>query len=70
MEGWAVGYNFERGPPKDHPSHIWFNLVQQENFYQNMYKSAERNISQKNPEYMLNYLLSLAAVNIRAHFNL
>jgi hypothetical protein len=37
-------------------------------FYQNMpnlhnrYKSAERKISQKNPEYMLNYSLHVAAV--------
>ena len=28
-EGEAVGHNCERGPFKDHPSHIWFNLVQQ-----------------------------------------
>jgi hypothetical protein len=36
-------------------------------FYQNMpnrYKSAERKISQKNPEYMLNYSLHVAAVKI------
>jgi len=25
----AVGHNFERGPHKDHPSQIWFNMVQQ-----------------------------------------
>jgi hypothetical protein len=24
---WAVWHNFERGPPKDHPSQIWLNLV-------------------------------------------
>ena len=28
MEGGAVGHNIERGPPKDHPSQICFNLVQ------------------------------------------
>ena len=27
MEGRAVGQNFERGPPKDHPCQVWFNLV-------------------------------------------
>jgi hypothetical protein len=29
MDGGAVGHNIERGPPKDHPSQICFNLVQQ-----------------------------------------
>jgi hypothetical protein len=29
MEGGAVGNNFEMGLPKDYPSQIWFNLVQQ-----------------------------------------
>jgi hypothetical protein len=29
MEGRAVGYNFERDPPKDHPNQILFNLIQQ-----------------------------------------
>jgi hypothetical protein len=28
MEDGAVGHNIERGPPKDHPSQIRFNLVQ------------------------------------------
>jgi hypothetical protein len=28
MEGGAVGHNFERDTPKDHPSQVWFNLVQ------------------------------------------
>ena len=47
---------------------IWFNGFRGDDlnviFYQNMpnlhnqYKSAERNISQKNSEYMLNYSLS------------
>ena len=69
--GWAVGHNFERDPPRDHPCQVWFNLVQRFQrrklknviFYQNMpnlhnqYQSAERKISQKNPEYMLNYSL-------------
>ena len=70
MEGEAVGHNFEMGLPKDYPSHIWFNLVQRFRedlnviFYQNMpnlhnrYKSAERKMSQKKPDYMLNYSLS------------
>ena len=70
MEGGAVGHNFEMGPPRDHPCQVWFNLVPRFQrrslnviFYQNMpnlhnrYISAERKISQKNPEYMLNYSL-------------
>ena len=28
MEGGAVGHNFERYPPKDHPCQVWLNLVQ------------------------------------------
>jgi hypothetical protein len=28
MEGGAVGHNFERDPPKDHPCQVWFNSVQ------------------------------------------
>ena len=28
MEGGAVGHNFERNPPRDHPCQVWFNLVQ------------------------------------------
>jgi hypothetical protein len=28
MEGGAVGHNFERDPHRDHPSQVWFNLVQ------------------------------------------
>ena len=28
MEGGAVGHNFERDPPRDHPCQVWFNLVQ------------------------------------------
>jgi hypothetical protein len=49
----------------DYPSQIWFSGFREEDlnviFYQNMpnlynlYKSAERKLSQKNPEYMLNY---------------
>ena len=70
MEGMAVGHNFERDLPNDYPSQICFNLVQRFRaedlnviFYQNMpylhnpYKSADRKISQKSPEYMLNYSL-------------
>ena len=62
MEGGAVGHNFERDPP----CQVWFNLVQWfqrkrfkcdllSKYLHNRYKSAERKISQKNPEYMLNY---------------
>ena len=70
MEGGAVGHNFERDPPRDHSYQfglIWFSGFRGEDFnvifYQNMpnshnrYKSAERNISQKKTEYMLNYSL-------------
>jgi hypothetical protein len=28
MEGGAVGHNFEKDPPKDHPCKVWFNSVQ------------------------------------------
>ena len=64
MEDGAVRHNFERDPPGTIPARfglIWFNGFREENlnviFYQNMpnlhnrYKSAERNISQKKPEY-------------------
>jgi hypothetical protein len=64
MEGRAVGHNFERDPP----CQVWLNWFSGFRgkylnviFYQNMpnihnrYKSAERKISQKSPEYMLNY---------------
>jgi hypothetical protein len=27
MEGGAVGHNFERDPPRDHPCQVWFNLL-------------------------------------------
>jgi hypothetical protein len=60
MESGAVGHNCEMGLPKDYPSQIWFSGFRGEDlnviFYQNMpnlhnrYKSAERKISQKNPE--------------------
>jgi hypothetical protein len=52
---------------------IWFSGFREDLnviFYQNManlhnrYKSAERNISQKKTEYMLNYSLHVAAVKI------
>ena len=70
MEGEAVGHNFERDPPGTIPARfglIWFSGFRGEDlnviFYQNMpnlhnrYISAERKISQKNPEYMLNHSL-------------
>ena len=28
MEGDAIRHNFGRGPPKDHPSQLWFNCIQ------------------------------------------
>ena len=58
MQGGSVEHNFERGPPNDHSSQIWFlcdfrgedlNVI----FYQNMpnlhnqYTLGERKISQK-----------------------
>ena len=78
MEGGAVGHKFERDPHRDQSARfglIWFSSFRGEDlnviFYQNMpnlhnrYKSAERKISQKNPEYMLNYSLPcIAAVKI------
>ena len=40
MEGGAVGHNFERGPPRDHPCQVWFSGFRGEDlnviFYQNM----------------------------------
>ena len=76
MEDWAVGHYIERTHPRTIPARfsvIWFsgfrevlNVI----FYQNMHnlhnrsKSAERKISQKNPEYMLNYSLPCSAVKI------
>ena len=65
MEGRAVGHNFERDPPCQ-ICLIWFSSFREDLnviFYQNMpnlhnrYKLAERKISQKNLEYMLNYSL-------------
>ena len=63
--GHLVGHNFERDPPTF--GLIWFSGFRGEDlnviFYQNMpnlhnrYISAERKISQKNPEYMLNHSL-------------
>jgi hypothetical protein len=32
MEGGAVGHNFERDPPRDHPCQVWFNLEMSSNF--------------------------------------
>jgi hypothetical protein len=70
MEGGAVGYNFERDPPRTIPAKfalIWFSGFRGEDlnviFYQNMsnlynrYKSVERKNSQKNPEYIYVNLL-------------
>jgi hypothetical protein len=65
MESRAVRHNFERDPPRF--GLIWFSGFRKDDLnviiYQNMpnlhnrYKLAERNLSQKNPEYMLNYSL-------------
>jgi hypothetical protein len=75
MQGGAVGHNFERDPPWDHPCQVCFNLIPHFRgedlnviFYQNMpnlhnrYKSAQRKISQKNPELMLNYSLPCSCI--------
>jgi hypothetical protein len=57
MEGGVVGHNIGRGPPKDHPSQIWFSGSREDLnviFYQNMpnlhnqYISVETKIPQKN----------------------
>ena len=67
MEGRAVGHNLKGTHPGTIPARfglIWFSGFRGEDlnviFYQNMpnlHKSAERKISQKNLEYMLNYPL-------------
>ena len=70
MEGGVVGHNLKGNHPGTIPAKfglIWFSDFRGEDlnviFYQNMpnlpnlYISAERKISQKNPEYMLNYSL-------------
>jgi hypothetical protein len=72
MEGGPVEHNFERDPPRDHPCHVWFNLVQRFqrrrfkcDLYQNMpnlhnrYKSAKRKITQKNPGIYVKLLLAM-----------
>jgi hypothetical protein len=59
---------------RNHPSQIWFNLVQRFQkrrfkcdfslkyaYLHNRYKSTERNISQKQLEHMLNYSLSFTS---------
>ena len=70
MEGMAIGHNLKGTHPGTILARfglIWFSSFRGEDlnviFYQNMpnlhnrYKSAERKISQKNPEHMLNYSL-------------
>jgi hypothetical protein len=70
MEGGAVGHNLKGTHTGTIPVRIgliWFSGFTEEDlnviFFQNMpnlhnrYKSAERKISQKNPEYMINYSL-------------
>ena len=72
MEGGAVGHNFERDPHRDHYCQVWFNLFSGFRgedlnviFYQylpnlhNRYKSAERNISHKNPGIYVKLLLAM-----------
>jgi len=66
MEGGVVGHNIEKGPPKDHPSQIWFSGFRGEDlnviFYQNMsnlynrYESVERKIHRK-PRIYVNLLI-------------
>jgi hypothetical protein len=65
--GWSCQTQFWKGPTPARHGLIWFSGFRGEDlnviFYQNLpnlhnrYKSAERKISQKNPEYMLNYSL-------------
>ena len=69
MEGGAVGHTIEKGPPKDHPSQIWFSGFRGEDlnviFYQNMpnqhnrYKSTERKFSQKKTGIYVKLLLAM-----------
>ena len=74
MEGGAVGHILKWDYPKTIPAKfglIWFSGFREEDlnviFSQNMpnlhnrYKSAERKISQKNPDYTLNYSLSCSS---------
>ena len=82
MEGGAVRHKFERDPdPRTIPARlgvIWFSGFRGKDlnviFYQNMpnlhnrYKSAERKISQKNPQYMLNYSLPCSCSLILSSF--
>jgi hypothetical protein len=72
MEDGAVGHNFERDPPRDHPCQVWFNLVQwflrrrfkcdllsnMPNLH-NRYESAERKISQKKSGLYVKLLLAI-----------
>ena len=72
MQGGAVGHNFERDPPKDHPSHICFNLVQRFqrrrfkcDLYQKMpnlhnrYKPAKRKNFTEKPRIYVKLLLAM-----------
>jgi hypothetical protein len=38
MEGGVVGHNFQRGPPKDHPSQICFSGFRGEDLNVKVYK--------------------------------
>ena len=42
MEGGAVGHNFERDPPRDHPCQVRFNLVQRFQKRRFKYESLRR----------------------------
>ena len=77
MEGGAVRHNLKGTHPRTIPARFsvtWFSGFRGEDLnvilYQNMpnlhnrYKSAERKISQKNAECMLNYSLPCSAVKI------
>jgi hypothetical protein len=33
MEGGAVGHNFERDPPRDHPCQVWINFTEKPGIY-------------------------------------
>jgi hypothetical protein len=56
-EGGAVGHNFERDPPRDHPCQVWFNLVQQ--FLRRRFKceSLRRTVSRFIPIMQIRHIL-------------
>ena len=62
MKGGAVGHNFERGPPKDHPSQIWLNMVRQfqrRRFKCDIYQNIENNYITEKPGIYVKLLLAM-----------